>query len=508
MMGSTSAPDYLGNIDIEELKKYHDFSTVTESNSIVAKYLKLKAMLSKKQQLEESKKNTRYQIMSKLLQNRRLDVEDDSDSKIKALQLLVKSNIDDSLRTQHNQLSGAKNDLGLKHMAYVIPSAENLNMFSSQVEKPIQSDVNSGFQNLPFLHQDTNQFPSQSVMINPGVSTLPSYTPSPLLNDVHSTLPFLDYNQNIPTSSHKPMILTNFNDFVMKTPQRISQSMYPQQPYHSSLDITANQNLYGTSFVAPIFPISSNQVFLQNPSQQLFLQKVNNPYNIQMIEAQEEEAKLKEQLEKLRRVEQSVKSSKPAYSSVASKGPLKRHDTVMRSLSGFPMNFEEMLTTGLKLAKQSEGKNLQNQNLGEIIQPRVAQQKTWSHVPIPQNSAPIVFQQKQNGFKITDDFTPSQKIPPELMQLGSVETEKKYEEKDFVSNDIKIDNFHIIGPNCYGRSKSGFKLVGKASSCIGTTNQMKDSNSSKDKGENTSSIWDSITSLPFVNKFAKSFGIK
>ena len=73
--------------------------------------------------------------MDKLLQNRRLDVDidddDDSEQKINALQLLVKNNIQESLQNQHKHLSG---DLSPNHMAYVVPSAEHLNMYNSQVE--------------------------------------------------------------------------------------------------------------------------------------------------------------------------------------------------------------------------------------------------------------------------------------------------------------------------------------------------------------------------------------
>ena len=103
-ISSTSAPLYLGDIDMEELKKFQNFQEVQNSNSDVAKYLKIKDLLESlgsKQSLEERKKASRQKIMDKLLQNRRLSVEDDSDEKINALQMLVRSNIDTSLQTQH-----------------------------------------------------------------------------------------------------------------------------------------------------------------------------------------------------------------------------------------------------------------------------------------------------------------------------------------------------------------------------------------------------------------------
>merc|ERR1719310_448621 len=101
--------------------------------------------------------------MNKLLQNRRLDVDvDDSEDKINALQMLVKSNIKDSLQNQHQYLSGTKNDLSKGHMAYAIPSASNLNIYNSQVEKPGPGPGAAGqYQNLPFLLTDPGQYHHQ-----------------------------------------------------------------------------------------------------------------------------------------------------------------------------------------------------------------------------------------------------------------------------------------------------------------------------------------------------------
>ena len=494
---STSLPDYLGNIDLEELKKYHDFSTVTESTSIVAKYLKLKDMMAKKKKLEEQKKNSRYDILTKLLQNRRLDVEDDSDSKIDALKMLVKSNIEDSLKSQHSQLTGTKNDLGGKHMAYAIPSVDNLNMFNSQVEKPIQSPVNTDLQNLPFLVQDSNhyQVPMVHAVSQSGSPIVHSNTPNPFVSGLHSTLPFLDLNLKPQTASQSPVIASNFHDFVMTNP-----SSY-QSPHQRTYNVL-NNNLYGTSFVTPNHqhlmyksnPYSSPVEYTTKIMNYLPQKMYQNDYQEKLADTEAERRWLEEKLSSLRRIESSLKKSNSL------------------PLSGFPMNFEDMLSTGLKLAEQSQRRTIETQNVGQHIQPRTAPHQSWSNEPIHPTDAKNIFQQNQQVFK-TDDFVPSQKIPIELMQVNHAKTKKEnsYETSDIESNSIQNhnDKFHIIGPNCYQRSGNSFKLVGKSSLCVTASKSKKETfKNGERKSRGSNSIWDSITSLPFVNKFAKSFGIK
>ena len=63
LSSATKAPLYLGNIDMEELKKFHDFQEVQDSNSQIAQYLKLKNLLTAtKQNLENKKKSSRKTI--------------------------------------------------------------------------------------------------------------------------------------------------------------------------------------------------------------------------------------------------------------------------------------------------------------------------------------------------------------------------------------------------------------------------------------------------------------
>ena len=58
------------------------------------------------------------------------------------------------------------------------------------------------------------------------------------------------------------------------------------------------------------------------------------------------------------------------------------------------------------------------------------------------------------------------------------------------------DSFHVLGPNCYIKTETEFKLIGPASLCI------------KDRKSNSKSIWDSLTSIPILNTFAKTIGFE
>ena len=584
---ATKAPLYLGNIDMEELKKFHDFQEVQDSNSQIAQYLKLKNLLTAtKQNLENKKKSSRKTIMNKLLQNRRLDVDDsedqvnplqmlvqygdDSEDKINALQMLVKSNIKDSLQNQHQYLSGTKSDLSKSHMAYAIPSAGNLNIYNSQVEKPGPPVAAGQLQNLPFLLTDPSPYHhqhSQSIMINPGanvdITSMQSNTPNPVNNDIHSTLPFLDVQpqKNLYSTSHKnhPLVLANYNNnnYQMKgsvqsipinNPEHVHMKQNPVSTGFQYPKNTLNsQNMYGTSFVTPIshiqhnlapklnnYPVSSSdsgstsfssgQGFYNFVTQK---PQMNSAYSNTLKRAQEEQRQLEAQLAQLKQVEQNLKQNKYGVGS-SPINPAIQNENIRsqfpKSLSGFPMNFEDMLSTGLKLAEQSNKNSLQNQNLAELIHPRNSNnspQTSWGSVPISPsnvNTASMSQDLYPNQIHSTDDFNfnPSQRIPQEnLMQSNIVQSkmsENSLETNKIESNSIKSDKIHIIGPNCYLMSNTGFKLVGKAPNCIPT--DTKDNHKFKSllkKQRNhgrSGSIWDSISSIPLVNKFTRTLGIK
>ena len=559
-ISSTSAPLYLGDIDMEELKKFQNFQEVQNSNSDVAKYLKIKDLLESlgsKQSLEERKKASRQKIMDKLLQNRRLSVEDDSDEKINALQMLVRSNIDTSLQTQHQsqQVAGSGGSFG--HMSqYMVPAADHLNMkYTSQVEKPSlqsgaqQAAMSGPLQNLPFLAPEPG--PYNSVMINPSPGV--DITPNPINTNVQSsTLPFLDihppsnnlnYNSNI---RQQPLVLNNYNnDYLMKGPQQQSTIHGPQNLYNVKANSMQNsyssypkqspniENMYGTSFVTPI----NTQNYVQNyptlppiyiPPQNMITTRLplrRNDLGNQLLMAENEQRELESQLAQLKQVKQNMKENtypKPplVLSPSVNYPQMKSNDVktlLHKPMSGFPMNFEDMLSTGLKLAQQSNKNSLYNQNVAEIIHPRNSQpspQTSWSSVPIPS----MTHDKYPSNIQSADDFNPSKQISQNFVQSNLDYTkmpESSTKRNELETNSIDSEQIHIIGPNCYIMSNNGFKYVGKAPNCLPTMtvkdedeNKKEDSKINRRKHGRSGSIWDSITSIPFVNKFARSFGIK
>ena len=257
----------------------------------------------------------------------------------------------------------------------------------------------------------------------------------------------------------------------------------------------------------------------------------NNALGEQLQRAQEEQRHLEAQLAQLKQVEQNLKLNKYGVSSSPiNNNPATQNINIRsqfpKSLSGFPMNFEDMLSTGLKLAEQSSKNSLQNQNVAELIHPRTSNnspQPSWGSVPIsPSNvNTPSMSQDPKNPNQIhsTDDFNfnPSQRIPTQNMMPQSTIGQSKMSENSLEnykieSNSIQSDKIHIIGPNCYLMSNSGFKLVGKAPNCVPMDAEDKNNFKSLLKKQRnhgrSGSIWDSISSIPLVNKFARSFGIK
>ena len=554
ILSSTNAPLYIGDIDMDELKKFHNFDEVQNSNSKVATYLKLKNLLdSTKKQLRKKKTLSHSQASrDQLLQNRRLSIEEDPDDKIRALQMLVKSNIQESLRSQ----PGA----GQMSAKYLVPHADNLNIYNSQVEKP--GPINDQLQNLPFLMQDPSQYQS-SVMINPpayvDTKSLQSHTQNPLNNDIHSTLPFLE--NSFTGSPNPPLVLTS----LLNKNHLTSGAVYPAAPrltnqntYAKSLSIqnspvltqpapkqTFNMNnLYGTSFVIPSNPQLSltnrmdsfSQSNLQpNPRPSLSSVDVytdkkypQGDLGSQLMRAEDEQRSLAMQLAQLKQVEHNLKQNRYQtdnllQSFLPEAQPQPTVSSVLtKSLSSFPMNFEDMLSTGLKLAEQSSHKlhsmqhssqslqhtspSLQTQNVDQMIQPRGSPQSSWSSVPMPS----VSHYSDNNG---QTDFSPSKQISQKVVEpkSGYNTGQDKQLDEDHL-NSIDSEQIHIIGPNCYIMSKSGFKYVGKAPNCdaVDIKKNLRDKGERRDRRQNgrSGSIWDSIKSMPLVNKFAKSFGIK
>ena len=558
ILSSTNAPLYIGDIDMDELKKFHNFDEVQNSNSNIAKYLKLKNLLdSTKKQLRKKKTLSHSQASrNQLLQNRRLSIEEDPGDKISALQMLVKNNIQESLRSQTGT--------GQMSAKYLVPHADNLNTYNSQVEKP--GPISDQLQNLPFLMQDPNQY--QSVMINPAANvdtrSLQSHTQNPLNNDMHSTLPFLD--NSLPASPNPPLVLASlFNkDYLTPgavypaapAPKSVNQNIHTQSPsmpnspvltYPSPRQTLNLNNLYGTSFEMQSNPQQSisnridsfPQSYLQPDGRPTSLSSADSYSQTQsdlgskLMMAEDEQRSLAAQLAQLKQLEQNLKQNKyhpinqiqsflpepqPTVSSVLTK-----------SLSSFPMNFEDMLSTGLKLAEQSShnmqnlqhssqslqhsrqnlqhsSPSLQSQSVGQMIQPRSSPQSAWSSGPMPS-----VSHYSDNNRQT--DFNPSKQISQKVVESKSGYNMGQDKQLDEVhQNSIDSEQIHIIGPNCYIMSKNGFKYVGKAPNCdsVDKKKNIKEKGERRDRRQNgrSGSIWDSIKSMPLVNKFAKSFGIK
>ena len=497
--------------------------------SDLREYLTLKNMLEEKKRklIEDKKKTSRQKILNKMKQNRRmsLEPEDDSDQKIEALQLLVRSNINDALVKQKPGLM----DITADHMSYVIPSAESLHMYNSQVEKPSMSVISGqALQNsLPFLVEDPSQYNSQSVMVNPPANIdLSSFqqvnTPSPAS---HSTLPFLKL-QPQPVSSQVPSI--PFSSFINP-----SQSLVQSRPSVNTnpFQPPASGQNFQTSFVTPntrnraysLNTVDRKDSFLDSPQppnsfykppvalgpagpplRQNTPQYVSPHFNqldldSHLRKAKEEQELLESQLKQLQQVEENLKKSQMSgYNTV----PFTTSSSIKvpKSLGGFPMNFEDMLSTGLELAKQSKGNSLSNQHVGEVINPRNFVSKAQSSWKNNQNSKQLPVTRDQGP----DGFNPSPLISKNIVQNRPHSVN---------SNTIDTDQIHVIGPNCYVMTANGFKSIGTAPSCI-PANQSRGSEGGKTgrqsvrSGGRSGSIWDSISSIPLVNKLTRSFGIK
>jgi len=309
---TTTAPLFLGNIDIEDLRKFQQFQEISGKSDDFQKYMQLQNTVDARER-ENKKRVSRKQVdqshsgfrnKSVQKQNRRVSQPpvDDSEQKIEALQMLVSSNIQNSLENQkqlYMRQRGLNHQQMKNQMSLARPYAENLNIYNNQVEKPPQPPINNGqLQNgMPFLLQDPSQYKSQVIKINQpnhGFASYPSNTPNPI-NNLQSTLPFLDtpniqpmntkmaqsqngvqpqLNHYTLQSQFKPQAKENDNAFVFKDNSHKStnqqqQSLYnfnqiqpnysymPQQENPSVTQIN-NFNNYNKNGVQPIPIADSN----------------------------------------------------------------------------------------------------------------------------------------------------------------------------------------------------------------------------------------------------------
>ena len=159
---------------------------------------------------------------------------------------------------------------------------------------------------------------------------------------------------------------------------------------------------------------------------------------------------------------------------------------------GLPMNFEDMMNTGLKLAKQSRKYH------HEVVQ---------AAPPTPVTVSPQAWRSGQNDHETYINRQPVKSSPnfsPSKPHPSRTSRNKERELKGQSINVINSDQIHIIGPNCYVMTKSGFKLMGKAPKC----QPERPGGPPQGGSPATSSIWDSLTSIPIVDRFAKTLGMR
>ena len=124
--------------------------------------------------------------------------------------------------------------------------------------------------------------------------------------------------------------------------------------------------------------------------------------------------------------------------------------------------------------------------------PTKAPMQSWNLQQTDQKT--IDQSQKSKSKERFKDFRPSK-------SAKKAAEEKLHGYKKPSVNTVDSDQIHIIGPNCYVMTDSGFKLVGAAELC-------REEKASVRRRTGPSSIWDSLTSLPIVNTFAKTLGMR
>jgi len=183
--------------------------------------------------------------------------------------------------------------------------------------------------------------------------------------------------------------------------------------------------------------------------------------------------------------------------------PLGSSSSYPRKLNfGLPMNFEDMMNTGLSLAKES--KKYQNA-VSQAIPP----------TPAPMSPMQIWKSQQIHSKKSATNLhnlKPIRNLPnPQILQIPTSPKDPGHGllpdnflgKKESVINSVKTDQIHIIGPNCYMMTKVGFKLLGPAPDCRPELKGNQEDEGPGDEG----SIWDSLTSIPLVNRFARTLGM-
>ena len=523
---TSTTPKYLGTLDLEDLEKFQQFQRRSNGDP-----QQLKAFLSQmssnqgfsKRMSRGHDENESGEKKPRRKEKKRVSVSqpvDDPDKKIEALQVLVTSNIQNSLAERRRQYLAQKSTPSPGGIHQVIHTGGLTRQ--EQVEKPPEYNAGPG---LPFLVQEpapslpflpANQQQAQEFNYVPPNKANQNFvhlaTPSPPIYG--PTLPAATYSftaadsgtfqagQNLPLSSifsgsQNTFPAVDINRQLAEARQekaelqkRLDMFLGNQQNQPSvkvgSNFVTPNINIGQSlnNFVTPGFSPVQYQNSFVTPSPIIdqgnnFVQSYSPQNHFALSDAE---------------------SKQPQYR-FGSQGSSKDFDMTStfnsrgdypRSLNfGLPMNFEDMMNTGLSLAKQS-------QRLKEKV-PRSPTSPPATLAPLKSGVQSWKMQQT-DGNRIDPAGTKTQKSRSKERFQDFRPSKKTSQHKKPSVNTVDSSQIHIIGPNCYVMTNSGFKLVGEAELCREGKTMV--------RRTGPSSIWDSLKSLPIVNTFAKTLGMR
>ena len=540
---TSTTPKYLGTLDLDDLEQFQKFQrrsngdpqelkaflTQMSSNKGFSKRMSRvhdeTGMVKRKSPTRKEKKRVSQQPP------------DDPDKKIEALQVLVTSNIQNSLAERRRQY------LAQKSTPRPSPGAGHIHQIHTQeqVEKPPEYNAAPG---LPFLVQEpaslpflpTNQQQSQEFNFVPSNNRgqnyvlLPTASPPIYGPTLPATYSFtaadsgsFQGGKNLPLSS---IFSGNQNSFAAAgdIDRQLAEARQEQAELQKRLDqflgtpqkgfvqpnvnvghsknnfVTPNINIGQShnSFVTPSFNPLQYQNSFVTPSTNIDQGYSNfiQPYSQQNSFSQSIPDSGKPTFSF------GLQGSKENIANAMTSNFNSRGDYPRALNFGLPMNFEDMMNTGLSLAKQSQRYKDNSQMLPTLAPVTAAPTKPSL------NSAIQSWKLQQTNHKRVDHGNISQKSKSKerFKEFRPSKTVKKAAQDKMhgyrkpAVNTVDSDQIHIIGPNCYVMTDSGFKLVGGAELCREEKASM--------RRTGPSSIWDSLTSLPIVNTFAKTLGMR
>lgn len=531
---TSTTPKYLGTLDLDDLEQFKKFQRRSngdpqELKAFLTQMSSNKGFSKRMSRVHEETGKVKRKSATRKEKKRVSQPLDDPDKKIEALQVLVTSNIQNSLAERRRQY------LAQKSTPRPSPGRIHQIHTQEQVEKPPEYNAAPG---LPFLVQEppslpflpANQQQSQEFNFVPSNNQgqnyvlLPTASPPIYGPTLPATYSFTAADsgtfQNLPLSS---IFSGNQNSFAAAGDinRQLAEARQEQAELQKRLDqflvtpqkgfvqpnvnaglsknnfVTPNINIGQShnSFVTPSFNPLQYQNSFVTPSTNIeqgysnFIQPYSQPNSY--TQSAPDSGKFSFGLQ----------GSSENIPSVMTSNFNSRGDYPRTLNFGLPMNFEEMMNTGLSLAKQSQRYKDNSQ-----ILPTSAPAVTAAPTKAPLNSAMQSWKlqqkrvdhssmsQKSKGNERFKDFRPSK-----TMKKTGQDKMHGYNRKPAV-NTVDSDQIHIIGPNCYVMTGSGFKLVGASELCREEKASM--------RRTGPSSIWDSLTSLPIVNTFAKTLGMR